>query len=428
MKLSIRILLLFLTPISLSDYLLQAQQNFESFLSSAKANNSELVSLEAQKKYLTLESQMIFVQNRSPKVFLSSEYLFAPYLNNNGHLISIEPEKNAIGYDVGITNGGLYAFLLNVEYPIFNRSQVNNLLGQNACEIAKINTRIKTIEAELEHSLVILYSDALLQQLELQRARENLKLLSDELNIIKALSEHGLYRYVDYRLMAVAAKSDSIDFSNSETAYQLSLNQLKTACGIKDSTLFFLEDFKIEPTQIRTDSSIFVKEYQDDSLSALWQQKVFNNQYRPQVKLYANTGLNSTSMAYLGNHTGMSAGIQLTYTLFDGRQKEINRQQQMALIDASSNLKSIKINERNAQLRNYRQAIETTQSTLKKESELEKEYSQLLLIYTEELKKAQVSVVEFLNFLQVYNQNKLSITKHTIELNKLINEFNYWNH
>jgi outer membrane protein TolC len=217
---------------------------------------------------------------------------------------------------------------------------VNNLLEQNGCEITKIDTRIRTIELELEHSLINLYSDALLQQLELQRARDNLKLLSDELNIIKALSEHGLYRYVDYRLMAVAAKIDSIDYFNAETAYQLSLNQIKTACGIKDSTLFFLEDFKIEPTQIRTNSSIFVKEYQDDSLSAVWQQKVFNNQYLPQVKLYANTGLNSTSMAYLGNHTEMSAGIQLTYTLFDGRQKEINRQQQIALIEATSNLKA----------------------------------------------------------------------------------------
>jgi hypothetical protein len=107
MKLSIRILLLILTFVSLSDYLLKAQQNFESFLNSAKANNSELVSLQAQKKYLTLESQMISVQNRSPKVYLSSEYLFGPYLNNNGHLISTELEKDAIGYDVGITNGGL---------------------------------------------------------------------------------------------------------------------------------------------------------------------------------------------------------------------------------------------------------------------------------------------------------------------------------
>ena len=117
---------------------INAQLTFTELLEQAEEHSTELVSLKASREILILESAKIRAENTSPKAYVSSELLFAPYLNNNGAVVSTDPQITAIGYDVGITNGGLYAFLLNAELPILNHGQVNNLLEQNHLEITTI--------------------------------------------------------------------------------------------------------------------------------------------------------------------------------------------------------------------------------------------------------------------------------------------------
>jgi hypothetical protein len=406
---------------------IKAQHEFGGFLDSAKANNAELVSLKAQRNYLLLESNMIRAVNAAPKVYLSSEYLFAPYLNNKGKPVSINPDDRAVGYDIGITNGGLYAFLVNLEYPVFNRGQVNNLIGQNKLEIIKIETRIKTLDLELEHSLANLYFDVLTMQAGLQNVQENLNLLAEQLKSVKTLTRHGLYKYLDYKLMETALKTDSIDYENTVTAFHLGIKQLKTFCGISDTSSNTLSDYKIIPEQDRHDSSLFLKAFQEDSLASIWQQKTFNNHYRPQIKVFANSGVNSTSIPFIERHVGMSAGVQFTYTLFDGRQKSINQQQQIILINEATLLKELKDTELKNQIEGYRKAIESTKASIEKETAINKEYDELLNLYIQELKTAQVSIIDYLGFLQKYNTRKLNLEIQSITLNKLMNEYNYWN-
>jgi hypothetical protein len=407
--------------------IIHAQLTFPVLYEQAKKQSTELVLLKASRDFLTLEATRIKAENTSPKAFLSSEYLFAPYFNNNGNIISTDPLNSAIGYDVGITNGGLYSFLINAELPVFNHNQVNNLLMQNNLEITKIDTRIKVITLELEHSLALQYLDALTSQAEYKTLRENLELIKQQLILTRSLTEHGLYRYVDFRLMQTAYIADSINLENSKTMFRLKMNQLKTICGITDTTYSQLADFDSDFIQNRVDTSLFLQTYIQDSLSTVIQQKVFENQYKPQVKIYANTGLNSASIPYIENHVGMSAGVQLTYTLFDGNQKQVNHQQQLVLMEQASREKELKHFELQEQKASYSDAIQSLNGTITKEEKLQKDYDEILEIYNEELQKAQVGVIEYLNFLQLFNQNKLTLENHKIERDKLIVEYNYWN-
>jgi outer membrane protein TolC len=406
---------------------INAQLGFADLFEKAKIQNTELVSLEASKAILELEASRIKAENISPKAYLSSELLFAPYFNNNGEIISTNPQNSAIGYDVGVTNGGLYSFLFNTEIPVFNHKQVNNLLEQNTLEISKIDSRINAMSVELKHALALQYLDVFSSQVEFQNLQENLILLKKQLVVARSLTEHGLFRYVDYRLLQTACTSDSINLENSEAAFRLKLNQMKAICGITDTSTIQINGFEPVLNQELKDSSIFIQSYIQDSLSAVIQQKVFENQYKPQVKVYANTGLNSTSIPYMGNHIGMSAGVQLTYTLFDGRQKEINRQQQLVLMNQASREKEIKQFEVQNQKASYFNAIQSLNSSIGKEEKLQKDYEQILSIYNDELQNAQVGIIDYLNFLQLFNQNKLTLENHKIERSKLIVEYNYWN-
>ncbi len=404
-----------------------AQLSFTDLYEKAKSQSAELVTLEASKAYLTLESSKIKAENNAPKAYISSEFLFAPYFNNNGEIISTNPQSTAIGYDVGVTNGGLYSFLFNTEIPIFNHKQENTLLEQNDLEVAKIENRINTVSIELKHALAIQYLDILASQVEYQNLQENLILLKQQLAVTKTLTVHGLYRYVDYRLLQTAYTSDSINLQNSEAVFRIKLNQIKITCGIIDTSVFQIAGFEPVLNRELTDSSVFIQSYIQDSLSAVIQQKVFENRYKPQVKLYANTGLNSTSIPYMVNHIGMSAGVLLTYTLFDGRQKEINKQQQMVMIEQAEREKEIKQFEVQHQKLSYYDAIKTLNNSIDKELQLQNEYKDILLIYNDELQNAQVGIIDYLNFLQLFNQNKLTLENHKIERSKLIVEYNYWN-
>ena len=406
---------------------INAQLTFTELLEQAEEHSTELVSLKASREILILESAKIRAENTSPKAYVSSELLFAPYLNNNGAVVSTDPQITAIGYDVGITNGGLYAFLLNAELPILNHGQVNNLLEQNHLEITKIDTRIKSITLELKHSLALQYLDALTSQTENLALQDNLNLLQQQLNIIQSLTEHGLYRYVDFRLMQTAFTADSINLESSEAMFRLKLDQLYTECGINNAYSTQLSDFEPVYVPNSKDTSIFLQTYIQDSLSSVIQQKVFENQYKPQIKIYANTGINSTSIPYIQNHLGMSAGIQLTYTLFDGRQKQINQKQQLVLMEQANQEKDLTLFMLQKNKASYLEAIQLLNTSIIKEEKLQNDYNEILKLYEEELKKAQVGIIDFLNFLQIFNQHKLALAHHKIERNKLIVEYNYWN-
>src|SRR5665647_1453163 len=99
--LSLVIILSFVLPFSTS-----GQNSLEVFLDSALINNPEAVSIHTQIRSYQYDDQMIEAILRSPKAYVSAEVLVAPYLNNQGKIMEIAPSNKAIGYDIGITNGG----------------------------------------------------------------------------------------------------------------------------------------------------------------------------------------------------------------------------------------------------------------------------------------------------------------------------------
>jgi hypothetical protein len=50
------------------------------------------------------------------------------------------------------------------------------------------------------------------------------------------------------------------------------------------------------------------------------------------------------------------------------------------------------------------------------------------VLYQDEVKRAQISVIDLITFLKKYSSINLAVSIKEITLNKLINEYNYWNH
>lgn len=92
-----------------------AQNNLDYYVAQAKQNSPTYVEFRNAEKFVQLQAKLIEVQNKAINVNFTSDLYFSPYFNNNGNLIAITnmPDSKAIGYDVNVSNGGLYSAQLN---------------------------------------------------------------------------------------------------------------------------------------------------------------------------------------------------------------------------------------------------------------------------------------------------------------------------
>ena len=134
--------------ITIVNHPIHAQNELQFYISKAFSNNPGLKENSNLIRISQLDKSLVESQNSLPQISLTSNYLFTPYFNNNGKLITTNPDSKSYGYDIGITNGGLYSALINIQKNIFNGGIIDVLKSQsdikiksnkNASDLAKHN-------------------------------------------------------------------------------------------------------------------------------------------------------------------------------------------------------------------------------------------------------------------------------------------------
>jgi hypothetical protein len=404
------------------------QTILKQYVDSARVNNPQMIQLRKQIGILELGKKSIRAIYKAPKGYLSSEVDITPYFNNNGNVITTNPSPNAYGYDVAISNGGLYSALMNVDVPIFAKKTTANALNWQEVQINALKIKLNNSDFALKQQVANLYYNALSAQLAYQTQKESVKLLNHEVNLLQVLTRKGLYKIVDFELLKTSLASDSIRLKNLAVSYRLQLMQLKSFCGINDSTLNMLQMRNLTMSTAKEKTSAFLLPYKNDSLSAIAENRLFNNRYEPSVTFFSNAGLNASAIPGIQHYLGLGVGLRLTYTLFDGKQKQVNKEQSLMRIDQSSKLKKLKSKDIQLKRKELLKAIAEAKQNLQQQGNLKIEYKNLISLYKAEVQKGQVSITAFLMALRNYNDMKLSYGLQQISLNKLINQYNYWNH
>jgi outer membrane protein TolC len=414
------ILLLFST-------LLTAQNNLDFYIEKAYKNNFNINDLAYQIKFKNLDLSKIEAQYNKPKVFVSADYLFAPYLNNNGQLVSTNPSNKAIGYDAGITNGGNYSALLNAELPLLNKKVTASLKSKIKVETNSLKIDETLVKLLIKKNISFLYLEAYRQQIAYATGLQNLKFLKTQLKIIKALTNKGIYKLTDYHLFKLSLQTEALNVERLKTAFKIKMQQLQAASGVTNTNSSYLENTPISLKTTANGSSLFLESYKKDSLGFELNKKIFNNNYLPQIKFYTNTGLNATNLTNINRKIGFSACLQLSYTLFDGHQKKINAQQQQFLVDKTQKNKQLKKNKIQINKDGLLKAIIASKTNLESEHKFLKSNKNILDLFKIEVQKAQVSIINYLSVINQYNQSKLNYEFHKIDLYELISDYNYLN-
>ena len=403
-----------------------AQYSLEHYLEQGSNNAPSLSEYLNLKDINAIQSDLNSAENSGLNVFLSADYLFAPYFNNNGKLISANPDPKAIGYDVGISNGGLYSAQLNIEKNIFNSSLIDALQNQNKIQSEQYSYDYALEKHNLEKQITDQYL-ATYKSLQLYKlSKESISNLTEQVNIASNLVEQGFLTAGDYLLMKIELQNELLNSSESLQNYKDDLTQLNSICGINDTNMVYLDSVALQLTELKNSLGFF-KKYELDSLSLISQQYVFETKYLPRLKLFFNTGLNAVETNGIERKFGLSAGLSFSLPIFDGGQKSLTRQQSLISQKTVNNYSRYFSLNLELILSNSASKLKTIKRNLAGLDNQINEYKKVMEISVRDLNKGDISTIEFLNILKNFIDLKKSKIEKENEYQMQINNFNYWN-
>lgn len=404
-----------------------AQRSLDYYLNEAYQNNPAINEQQNFIRINSLQRDLDYAQTSGFQMYLSANYLFVPYFNNSSGIITSNPDQNAIGYDIGLTNGGLYSAQFNIEKNIFNGALSDALTKQRLIAENSANNNIELLKRDLRKQVTDQYLQTFLAYQLYKMSDELISYLNDQLKILGELVESGMAKQSEYLLLSVEIENQKIAANDYFSQFRSNLSDLNTLCGFKDSSVVELEPIALE-LQNEKLSSELLKKFELDSLAIENQQQIFETKYQPQISLFFNTGLNAVELNNIQRKFGLSAGVNFSLPIFDGSQRSITQQQTKVSIESINNYKYnfqiVLDNQRNNSLKKI-ESLKTNLNNLTKQIE---SYNTIIKISERELQQGQLSMIEYLTILKNFSdfkKNKITAeTNYQLE----INNFNYWNY
>ena len=423
--------LLLLLCVLYGSFAASAQTDLQFYIQTAKDNSPLIKDNKNQSEAIKIEVERLEALYTKPQVGITANYLFAPVVSQDNGKTSLQfnPENPSkyFGQEVGLTNGGLYQGLIVINQPLFMQSKFK-VVADEAMVGAKVNeNNILLTNYELEKIITDQYLLCLQDLNQISFLNKYISLLKEQKELATKLVNGSVFKLSDVTLLNIEIQSQLIALQTSQASYKKNLMDMNTIAGITDTSYHELTitDLQLKAT---ANGNAFIEKFSLDSSILVAQQQVFELRYKPQWNAFANGGINAAYISTLPRRLGITAGISFTKTLFDGRQKEINRRKTNTLLKTSQAYRENFLNQNAERKNNLTEQIQAIDARIKLTDTQVKEYDKLLGYYKKELISGQISVINYVNTVK----NAMALEKDfiTMQSNRqlLINTFNYWNH
>jgi len=392
-----------------------AQNSTLSFYLQQGIHNSPLLKdYEAQIELNSIDSQRIRAQY-GPQVTGSS-------------VNSIAPVIKGYGYDRAITNGGQLSGVINVDQAIVSRgnlsAQYRNLQLQN--QGLANNARIT--EQDLKRTITNQYLTAFGTLQELNLAKEIRQLLSNEVSVLKTLTEKNVYRQTDYLTLLVTVQQQDLNLRQLDIQFHNDFATLNYLAGIIDTSVVNLDEPSFDVVDLPgPDQSVFFQKYTIDSLILTHNRTLIDYSYKPKLNIYANGGYLS-SFTYEGyKNFGTSVGLNLNVPIYDGRQKKMQYRKLDISERTRSGYKSFYTNQYYQQIYQLKQQLRQTESLIGDINNQIKYADGLIQVNTRLLETGDAKIADLIIALNNYLTAKNLLTQNKVNRLQIINQINYWN-
>lgn len=391
-----------------------AQKNLDFYIQSALKNSPLLKEYQNQVAFNRIDS-MRMTAGLGFQVSAVSNNLYAPVIKG-------------WGYDNAITNGTNVSAQVSVSKEITavhsrqNKYEAISLQNQSTLNSGKIS------EQELKKNVSSLYISAFGSWKQFNFNSEMLELLNKEKGVLKKLTEAGGSKQTDYLSFMVTLQQQELQVERAKNQYQNDFAQLNYTCGIEDTSLIELADPELKAKKgTELFNSIFLKQFEIDSLKLINSDKQIDFSYQPKISLVADGGYLSSFAVQPYKNFGISAGISISIPLYDGGQRKMQHDQiainQLIRMDYRDFF-TTQFHQQNNQLQQQLLA------KLRLEEKINQQiiYSQALMeAYRKLLEAGDVQLTEYILSIGNYLNAKNMLLENTIEKYQIINELNYWN-
>ena len=340
--------------------------------------------------------------------------------------LTYAPVISGWGYDEAITNGANIVGLFGVKKGVMNKYVLDTKFKGLNIQKQSVGNSIRISVNDLKKSITDQYLTAYGDFNDIEFNRGQLKMMNDQMALLKHLVQNGVYKQSDYLSLLAEIQAQELVITQLTGQYSTDIHLLNQLCGINDNRDVELTTPLI--TALKTDnisqSPLFLK-FKLDSLKIENDKQLIADQVKPKVNWYADAGLMSSTIKDIYKHFGVSTGINLTVPINDGGQRKLETQK-LAL---SENTRSTYQNFFKSQYEQQVYQVYGELSTLVKVGEqVNKQLvtsKELIDLSRAQLSNGTIPVTEYLNALRNYTVINRLINQTEVKRLLLINELNY---
>jgi outer membrane protein TolC len=401
------------------------------FISKAKENSPLNQKNRNASKIANLDLEQIKRVLSKAEVKLEGSLIFAPILSSDNNKTRLEWASNGannyVGYDLAYADGGHYEAIISAQQPLFTKTFLKAYTDK-AGITQKINENaINLNNHDIEHLVTYQYLLCLKSKQQSEISLALLKQVDEQLNLMKELVKSALYKQTDLLLLQIEEQNYQAEYQSYKYNYLNNLYDLNLLCGINESAKVQLKTIHFELNPDLKQNSKFLKSFELDSLDIISKQSIFNLKYKPQLNLIANAGQNAI---YLPNikRFGFSTALSFSWTLFDGKQQEVENEKSKLQLQNIAFEKNYFINQNSIQKIKILEQLKAQEERIENLNKRIEQYMDLLSLYKKEFKRGQVSIMDYKNLIRDIEAKKQDKIILQMQKQNLINSYNYWNY
>ena len=404
--------LVFLSVICMGAY--SQPKNLDFFIASGITKSPLLKDYINQEKSNSIDSLRIDAGYK-PQVTASSYNTYSP-------------TYKGWGYESAITNGANFSQLISVNKRLVSKDNLHKQYEAINLQNQSLNVSSKITEQDIRKSVTAQYIVAYGTQQQWMFTTEMLRLLNQEEEILKKLTEKNVYKQTDYLSFLVTLQQQKLSITQIKMLFQNELTTLNYLSGINDTAFVTLSAPDIQPIVIPDiEHTVFYEQYKIDSLKLLNNDAIIELNYKPKVNLFADAGHVSTFMLDPYKNFGFSFGASVVMPIYDGRQKKMQHDKNAISENTRSNYAGYFKSQYKQQIMQQLQQLKLNEQ-LMGEATAQLKYSEALIEANQKLiVTGDARITDYILAIGNYLSSKNIITQAGINKLQIINEINYWN-
>jgi outer membrane protein TolC len=356
---------------------------------------------------------LLIRSSKLPQIEARSQLLYSPVYRN-------------FGYDEPITNGGNYQGVVGVTQNILNRKNINNKYQSVNIQRQTVTNASKISVAELKRIITGQYLASFADYNELTFNKSFLELAYKENEIVRQFVSQGLCKQTDYLSLQIETQTQEILVNQLKNQYEKDLRQLNRLCGLNDPGLYQLSlpELQVKGSPDNTRSPLFIQ-YKIDSLRIENEKSAIDAKYQARLNWFADAGFLSSTPWNFYTHFGYSAGVNLSIPVYDGHQRNSEKQKLSLAENTRSAYENNFKNEYNQQILQLNDELKSLRIMT---SQLEKQLlssEQLVNSLRGQLESGIIQMTEYINAIKSLRSINKNLSDNRIHIQQVINELNY---